>query len=147
MRNRQVGPDVPVLADLVKRLTYKPTWTFELKEIARKRGSEGLTLLIGANVPNSLDGGATSVDILHLMPVPPSDWDEESWSRWLLDQILLVEQHEAMEFFRVGGEAMFFPEHAHGRNWYTVAQVKDAGRVGAVADVWSEGPPESEHFQ
>ena len=34
------------------------------------------------------------------MLVPPAAYNERSWLWWLFNQILLVEQHEAMEFFR-----------------------------------------------
>lgn len=36
------------------------------------------------------------------MPVPAAAYNEQSWTRWLLEQILLVEKHEAMEFFKGG---------------------------------------------
>jgi hypothetical protein len=145
MRNRQVGPDTDALADLVSRLTYKPGWTFELKEISRGQGSEGLTLLIGAEVPDSFGNGRTNV--LHLMPVMPAAYDEETWQRWILDQILLVEQHEALEFFQIDGEKRYFPEHGPGRNPYTVADLKTPDQAHTAAVPWTNGPPQDEHFQ
>lgn len=146
MRNRQVGPGdaTQVLAEVVSRIRYKPGWTFELAEIDRGQGSEGLTLMIGATVPNSIDDGA--VGILHLMPVMPAAYDQETWTRWVMDQILLIEQHEALEWFQVGDARPFFPEHAPGRNPYTIAQVKTREQVEARALPWNGGRPTDTHF-
>lgn len=145
MRNRQVGPDVSVLAELVAKLSYKPGWTFELQELKRRWGSEGLTLCIGANVPNSLSPGE-SVGILHLMPVPPSAWDKESWTRWLLDQILLVERHESMEFFQIGEKRPYFPEHAEGCDFYMIAETKTQEDVERPSGPWFGTAPTDEFF-
>lgn len=146
MRNRQVGPNeaTSVLAALVPRITYKPGWTFELQEISRGQGCEGLTLMIGATVPDSFGNGTVSV--LHLMPVLPAAYDEESWIRWILEQILLVEQHEALEFFRIDGDQHYFPEHGPGRNPYSIAQIKTKEQAYAAAVPWSGGQPRDEHF-
>lgn len=146
MRNRQVGPDsaTDVLAALVPRITYKPGWTFELKEISRGQGSEGLTLCIGATVKNSF--GDDLVGILHLMPVIPAAYDEDTWKRWILDQILLVEQHECMEFYRIDGEQPFFPEHGPGRSPYSIAEIKSREQAHAAAAPWYGGTASDEHF-
>jgi hypothetical protein len=55
------------------------------------------------------------------MAVPPTSWERTAWIRWVFDQILLVERHEAMEFYSVAGEKPFFPAHGPGRNPYTVS--------------------------
>jgi hypothetical protein len=146
VRNRQVGPDdaADILARLVPRITYKPGWTFELAEISRGQGCEGLTLMIGATVSDSFGNG--TVGVLHLMPVLPAAYDEESWIRWILEQILLVEQHEALEFFRVDGEQPYFPEHGPGRNPYSIAQIKTPEQAQTPATPWSGGAPRDEHF-
>lgn len=146
MRNLQVGPDeaTNVLAALVPRITYKPGWTFQLSEINRGQGCEGLTLLIGATVKNSFGDG--DVDVLHLMPVLPAAYDEESWVRWILEQILLVEQHEALEFFRIDGDQPYFPEHGPGRSPYSIAMVKSREQAHAPAVPWNGGGPTDPHF-
>lgn len=140
MRSRQLGPDkaTAVLAGLVPRITYKPGWTFELREIDRGQGCEGLTLCIGATVKDSTTDG--QVSILHLMPVLPAAYDEDTWLGWILEQVLLVEQHEAMEFLKVDGDAPYFPEHAPGRNPYTVTRIKTREQAHAAAKPWSGGP-------
>lgn len=145
MRNRQVGPDVSVLADLVRGLSYKPGWSFKLEEISRRWGSEGLTLSIGATVPNSLNP-TEGTSVLHLMPVPPSAWDRESWTRWLFDQILLVERHEAMEFFQIDDMRPYFPEHGEGCNFYTIAETKTQEDVERDPGPWISQPAADLHF-
>lgn len=132
MRNRQVGSSesAQILADVVPKITYKPGWTFELKEVSRGQGCEGLTLLIGATVPDSFGDGMVSV--LHLMPVLPAAYDEHSWIQWILEQIQLVEQHEMLEFFEVSGHKVFFPGHAPGRNPYGVSIVMEQDDYGRI---------------
>lgn len=56
----------------------------------------------------------------HYMPVPPAAYDERSWRRWLFEQCLLVERHEAMEFFRIDGGRPFAPHHGPGNDCYLV---------------------------
>lgn len=147
-RNRQTGPDeaAGILAGLIPRITYKPGWQLELKELDREQGSQGLTLCISATVPDSLHPGQT-VTFLHLMPVLPAAYDEETWVRWVLDQLLLVEQHEALEFYRVDDAQPYFPEHAPGRNPYTIAQVKTPQQAHAAAQPFYGRPATGEHFR
>lgn len=146
MRNRQVGPDdaADILAALVPRITYKPGWSFELSEISRGQGCEGLTLLISFTAPDSLGDGETTG--VHLMPVLPAAYDEESWLRWIFEQVQMVETHEAMEFFCVDGKQPYFPEHGPGRNPYVVATIKTAEQVEDPAVPWVGGPAADEHF-
>jgi hypothetical protein len=124
MMNRQVGPEhaADTLAELVAEVSYKPGWRIRLADMRRDTehfaGSEGLTLCIAATVPNSTGAGTVSVE--HWMAVPPASWDRPTWTRWILDQLLLVERHEAMEFFAVGDEKPYFPAHGPGRNPYTI---------------------------
>lgn len=60
------------------------------------------------------------------MPVPPAAYDRRSWQRWLFDQVLLVEQHEACEFFQVDGRRPYAPNHGPGRNPYTIHELGTA---------------------
>ncbi len=66
----------------------------------------------------------------HYMPVPPAAFDIRSWQRWLFDQCLLVERHEAMEFFAIhdspGSEHAvrpYAPSHGPGNDPYIVREV------------------------
>ena len=126
MRNHQEGPaeTVALLEALVAEVSYKPGWTFELWDGERHGehyiGSSGLTLSIRAQVENSVSGDTTGVH--HIMPIPPATWDRRTWERWVLDQILLVERHEAMEFYRVGSRTPFFPSHGAGSDPYEIRE-------------------------
>ena len=74
---------------------------------------------------------------MHYMPVPPAAFDRRSWRRWLFEQLLLVERHEACEFFRfeydtpnqIGTERLgtnhhverpYAPHHGPGNDPYIV---------------------------
>lgn len=116
---RQVAPDPEPLAQLVERLTYKPLWQFTLEDLDRGQGSEGLTLCILITCPNSYQPEQMR-RVMHYMPVPPASYDERSWRRWLFEQILLVERHEACEFFQIDGVRPYAPHHGPGNDPYVV---------------------------
>lgn len=118
---RQVAPDPEVLLRLVETLTYRPGWTFDVTDIDRGHGSEGLTLdivTLGYNSYHPEQGETYRVH--HYMPVPPAAYDRRSWQRWLFDQCLLVDRHEACEFFQVNGEHPYAPHHGPGNDPYIV---------------------------
>jgi len=69
-----------------------------------------------------VDAGET-YRVNHYMPVPPAAFDERSWRRWLFDQCLLVERHEAMEFFAIDDERPYAPSHGPGNDPYIVREV------------------------
>lgn len=118
---RQEAPDPTVLAELVEALAYRPGWTFILADIDRGQGSVGLTLdivTLGYDSYHPERGERYSVH--HYMPVPPAAFDRRSWQRWLFEQILLVERHEAMEFFAVDGARPYAPHHGPGNDPYIV---------------------------
>jgi hypothetical protein len=135
MRNHQEGPQetVPLLERLVSEVAYKPGWSFELWDGERRGehyvGSVGLTLSIRAQVYDSKAGDTvispTQVGVHHVMPVPVATWARRTWERWVLDQILLVERHEAMEFYRVGARTPYFP--AHGPNGGDPYEIRESG--------------------
>ena len=55
--------------------------------------------------------------------VPPASWDRQTWQRWILDCILQVETHEALEFFAVDDIKPYFPAHGPGKNPYEIREV------------------------
>lgn len=116
---RQIAPDPTILEGLVAKLKYKPRWDFYLEDINRGQGSEGLTLAITIVEPNTYRP-KERIAVKHYMPVPPAAFNEASWRRWLLDQILLVERHEACEFFQIDGERPYAPNHAPGNDPYII---------------------------
>lgn len=114
---RQVAPYPDALADVVSRARYRPGWTFELGDMPRHAGAHGLTLKITAQTVDSYSHGEPYT-AAHYFWVPAESHDFASWQRWLFDQILLVERHEAMEFFTVDGERPYPPGHGRGNAPY-----------------------------
>lgn len=127
----QSAPYPEILADLVSKVTYKPGWQFHLIDLDRGQGSIGLTLDIITCTSNSYHpticetcrSVVTSYRVHHYMTVPPAAFDRRSWRRWLFDQIVLVETHEAMEFFQIGDERPVAPSHGPGNNPYLIREV------------------------
>jgi hypothetical protein len=120
---RQVAPFPDVLADLVAVLKYKPRWGFYLyDQYDRDQGSVGLTLIIRVVTTNS-HPPHDDIVVNHLMPVPPAAFDMRSWRRWLFDQCVLVDLHEACEFFEVDGDKPYAPSHGPGNSPYLVREV------------------------
>lgn len=129
MDNVQKGPPgcASTLADVVRGVTYKPGWSVTLEHMERHgehlAGGEGLTLRIRFACEDSTrPGQMASLD--HLFAVPPAAYSRETWERYVLDCLVQVETHEAMEFFKVNGHAPFFPPHgaANGFCPYTIAR-------------------------
>ena len=59
----------------------------------------------------------------HMFPIPDG-LDGRGWVRWVFDRVLDAERHEAAEFFRFDGTAVFYPNHqdegspyAHVERW------------------------------
>lgn len=132
----QEAPYPLELLDLVSALRYKPGWRFMLGELDRGQGSKGLTLTIHITGPNSYRP-EERISVNHYMLVPPAAYDIRSWQRWLFDQILLVERHEAMEWFRLAVpdapasawdwrdriERPYAPHHQPGHDPYMVFEI------------------------
>jgi hypothetical protein len=124
----QTAPFPEALAYLVDRLKYRPGWKFHLAHMDRGQGSEGLTLdIITLGYDSYHPDRGEHYRVHHYMPVPPAAYNAGSWQRWLFDQCLEVERHEAMEFFAIsdspGGEHAvrpFAPNHGNGENPYVV---------------------------
>jgi len=124
---RQVAPYPTDLADLVERCAYRPGWLVTLSDIDRSQGSEGLTLIIttvGFDTYHPENGETYRVN--HYFPVPPASYNRRSWQWWLFQQFLLVEQHEAMEFFTVDGKRPYAPMHGPGNDPYLITVGREA---------------------
>jgi hypothetical protein len=129
----QSAPFPDDLDDLVSALKYKPGWRFHLADIDRGQGSRGLTLVIDVRTVDSYHP-ERELHVNHYMLVPPAAYDVRSWRRWLLDQILLVEQHEACEFFAFEVESErssetarlvrpYAPSHGPGNDPYLIREI------------------------
>lgn len=119
---RQEAPYPDVLQSLIDGLAYKAGWRFQLADLDRGQGSRGLTLIINITTPNSYHP-ERQVSVNHYMLVPPAAYDERSWRRWLFDQVLLVERHEACEFFAIDGGKPYAPSHGFGQDPYLIREI------------------------
>lgn len=125
---RQEAPEPEMLHSLVGRLKYKKGWTFWLEDKDRGQGSKGLTLVILLETEDSYNPGAP-FRVVHYMIVPSASYNEISWKRWLFDQILLVERHEAAEYFKIDDSRPYAPHHGPGFDPYQVfehGEISDA---------------------
>lgn len=88
----------------VSRLAYKPGWTF------KRGGPLGRYLCVFAYTP---DSGAPERNrrTQHMFNIPEDLDDDHAAARWVFECLLLVELHEAGEFFAVDGQRPFFPHH------------------------------------
>jgi len=137
----QLTPESPGLSlqQVTGRARYKPGWSFTLRSgFTMSTGSctwqeapfptSGTTahtillpplfLVICARVRDS--GSGNEISLEHLFPVP--DEPAVPWQRWLLDRILDVERHEACEFFALGEERPFYPEHGPDARLYDIIE-------------------------
>lgn len=122
MENSNSAPWPEELEAMVKTMKYKPGWSADLRMTDRGQGSVGLTLCIRIECVNAYDHKQPKY-IMHYMPVPPANYNRPSWMRWLFEQFLLVERHEAAEFFTIDGEHPFAPNHGPGWDPYIITQL------------------------
>lgn len=90
-------------ARFVASMTYKPGWTFKVA------GPLGRFLCVFARTPDSLDPSRERTT-QHMFELPDVD-DPAVFARWVFDRLLDAERHEAAEFFRISGQAPFWPNH------------------------------------
>jgi hypothetical protein len=128
LTNHQVAPYPYELQTLVENAHHRTGWELYLRDLDRGQGSAGLTLVINITGPDSYHPHRM-ISVNHYFPVPPAAYDERSWRRWLFEQVLLVERHEAMEWFRIKGERPYAPSHGPGNDPYLIRE------VGTVEDV------------
>jgi len=134
------------LAALVAQLRYKPGWRFALVN-GPSIGSGGITgeatpsttatwttawtfgvpatLVISAQVPDS-DNPAETGQFTHYFPIYPCVVDDAFWRRWLIERILDVERHEAMEAFWIGDQRPFYPGHGPDGRLYDIVDNTEA---------------------
>lgn len=118
----QEAPYPEELRLLLAGFKYMPGWEFCLGHRDRGHGSKGLTLVITVTTPDSYHP-ERDISVAHYMLVPPASYNHRSWKKWLFDQIMLVHQHEAMEFFQVDGYRVFQPLHGPGNDPYLITEL------------------------
>lgn len=124
----QSAPDPVELRELVSQLAHRPMWRFSLEDLDRGQGSAGLTLVITITCPDSYNHERLR-SVAHYMIVPAAAYDRRSWQRWLLEQCILVDRHEACEYFTIDGVKPYAPSHGPGNDPYMIRE------VGTVEDV------------
>jgi len=136
----QEAPFPVALAELVKELTYRPGWHFSLQQVDRGQGSVGLTFCAVGQYPDTY-APENTIRVMHYFIVPAASYNAKSWRRWLFDRILEIERHEAAEFFQIGGERPYAPNHGPGHDPYflvpeelTTADDRRVRFDGTVAD-------------
>lgn len=117
---RQEAPYPDALEAMIADIHYKAGWDFSLYPAKRGQGCIGLTLAITITAPDT-NNLSRLVTVVHYMIVPAATYNPRSWRKWLFDQIMLVEQHEAAEFFRIGDVQPFAPLHGEGDDPYMIA--------------------------
>jgi hypothetical protein len=120
---RQEAPYPDALAALVAELHVEDLrrWSFRLDDdCGRHAGAHGLTLIITVETADAYRPGEPYT-VTHYFWVPAESYDRAGWQRWLLDQCLLVDRHEIMEGFMIGGRRPFAPGHGGGHSPYHAA--------------------------
>lgn len=105
------------LADVVGATAYRPCWEIIVDPDCIRGDWRGPALVIRAYTQDTYSPDRT-LRVNHPFPLPPVDWDRETWTHWLFDRLLDVEAHEAMEFFTVDGQRPFSPSHGGGGDPY-----------------------------
>lgn len=120
---KQTAPDPSELRDLVDKLEYRAFWQVDLvDDLDRGQGSGGLTLTVSIVTADSYHPEKKR-GVIHYFIVPAASYDRRSWQRWLLDQLILVETHEACEFFTIDGVKPYAPAHGPGNDPYTIREL------------------------
>lgn len=90
------------VSNLIRRVTYKPGWSFSVKYAATSWDYG--QLVITAQVRDSR-GSQREITIQHQCIIPESmiELDEAYLLRWLQSCIMEVERHEMQEFLRLDG--------------------------------------------
>lgn len=90
-------------AGLIEAIRYKPGWVLKLGGPGRR------FLCVFATTADSAD--PTRHRCTQHMFELPTGLDHRHLVRWIFDQLLLAELHEAGEFFAVDGFRPYFPHH------------------------------------
>lgn len=108
-----------LLGEIVSKISYRPGWRVGLVE---ENGVLTLHIRSLGYDTHHPDRGEHYA-VIHSFMVPPATYNEQSWTRWLLDRYIDVETHEACEFFRVDGKQPFPPNHGPGWDPYGVREL------------------------
>ena len=123
-----------MLAEFVASLTYKPGWQFKLA------GPGSRYLCVFALTVDSQRPGRDRLT-QHQFEFPDPLPDYRELARWVLDRLLLVEQHEACEFLRLDGFAPFYPHHQDDGSPYEFVERWEARDGDEIPDSRPQAAP------
>lgn len=92
------------LARLLQRVTYKPGWSFHIEPL-------GIEVILDTADSADPSHRIRVAHHRHMAPgsVHPGAWSDKDWLHWLFEEVIDIERHEAAEFFKVDGDAVFHP--------------------------------------
>lgn len=125
----QTAPFPVSLQGIVESVVYKE-WALNLGFYEREIGGEGLTLRIRLPAPDSREPDGPVIFWIHDFEVPARVLNDEAWTKWVFDCVMLAERHEAMEAFFVNGEQVFFPAHDFTADMYETKHVVHRRSIG-----------------
>lgn len=88
------------LRALLKRFTYRPHWRFEVNA-----GFMIVTMLTA-----DADNPGKDIVLTFTQAIPRYAFMRDfDWTRWLFEQVRIMEHHELQEFFRIDGRPVYEP--------------------------------------
>ena len=140
--DEQIQENVEKLEDFLKKFTYKDKWSFGINKSVPRMFVIGLETedstgqydpYFSNEMYSFLERRAyghltnpefgdhyTPFTVAHVFHIPVEPMDQKELERYVLDRILDVDRHEAMENFKIGGFAPFFPDHDHVEKLYAI---------------------------
>ncbi len=113
------------IESMLKQFTYKEGWAFSIfTHTSHTVSIFELRIGVTTRVSDSLVGDKTAIQMLvnHPFSIPQYLMDDREAERWLLDCILMVEQHGACKRFKIGGKDIFYQEPGEGAISYRITR-------------------------
>ncbi len=110
---------------VIEQLTYKDGWIFSIfSHNSNTVSIFELRISLDVTASISLVSSKKTIQMLvnHPFSVPNYPMDDREAERWLLDCILLVEQHEACKHFRIGGDPLYYQNHGEDGSSYRITR-------------------------
>lgn len=136
-----IQENVELIEEFLKKFTYKDKWVFGIRPSIPRAFVVGLETFdstkeysyserkfyelqertLGHNPSRFIFDTPSPFQVAHTFTIPPHTFtDQNELERYVLDRILDVELHEAMEAFKVLGYAPFFPDHDNVNALYAI---------------------------
>lgn len=106
------------LGALLESVRYKDHWSFEI--LAYGGCSAALTVNVNTTDPTAPRGCTIGVLITHQFLIPAYPMNQRDLEDFIFECIVHVENHEAGEFFYVGDQRPYEPEHGEGADPYAM---------------------------